>query len=198
MNMPVTLKVGDIMSEDEFFRFCLMNDTLDFERDSNGNIIFMSPDGESPTGSFTGSFNSDILVEFGVWLHSNKISGKLFDSSTGFTLPNGAVRSPDISWVSRDKWDKLAKEDKERFAPICPEFVVEVRSKSDDLKYLLSKMDEYMANGCQLGWLIDRFDQKVYVYTVGHEVVQYKSLDIQLSGEPLFPGFVLDLSAIER
>ena len=114
MNMPVTLKVGDIMSEDEFFRFCRMNDMLDFERDSNGNITFMSP-----TGSFTGSFNSDILIEIGVWLHSHKVFGKLFDSSTGFTLPNGAVRSPDISWVSRAKWDgfrKRIKKNLHRFA----------------------------------------------------------------------------------
>ena len=193
MNMPVTLKVGDIMSEDEFFRFCRMNDMLDFERDSNGNITFMSP-----TGSFTGSFNSDILIEIGVWLHSHKVSGKLFDSSTGFTLPNGAVRSPDISWVSRAKWDGLSKEDKEKFAPVCPEFIVEVRSKSDDLKYLLNKMDEYMNNGCQLGWLIDRFEEKVYVYALNQEVVRYESIDIELRGEPLFPGLVLDLSAIER
>lgn len=192
MNMPIILHVGDIMSEDEFFRFCRMNETLDFERDSNGNIIFMSP-----TGSFTGGFNSDILVKIGVWLNIHKIPGKLFDSSTGFTLPNGAVRSPDISWVSRDKWDSLSKEDKEKFAPICPEFVVEVRSKSDDLVYLLNKMEEYMANGCQLSWLIDRFDRKVYVFAANHEVVQYQSLDMQLYGEPVFPGFVLDLSGIE-
>ena len=193
MNMFVTLKVGDIMSEDEFFRFCRMNEMLDFERDSNGNIIFMSP-----TGSFTGSFNSDILIEIGVWLHSNKIAGKLFDSSTGFTLPNGAVRSPDVSWVAREKWDKLSKEDKERFAPICPDFVIEIRSKSDDLKYLKNKMEEYMSNGCQLGWLIDRFEQKVYVYTSSEDVLKYSSLDVQLSGEPLFPGFILDLTAIEK
>ncbi|MCE7041907.1 Uma2 family endonuclease [Dyadobacter sp. CY312] len=193
MNMPVTLKVGDIMSEDEFFRFCRMNDMLDFERDSNGNIIFMSP-----TDSFTGSFNSDILIEIGVWLHSHKVQGKLFDSSTGFTLPNGAVRSPDISWVSRAKWDGLSKENKEKFAPVCPEFIVEVRSKSDDLKYLLNKMEEYMNNGCQLGWVIDRFEEKVYVYALNQEVVRYESIDIELRGEPLFPGLVLDLSAIER
>ncbi|WAC10384.1 Uma2 family endonuclease [Dyadobacter pollutisoli] len=193
MNMPVTIKVGDIMSEEEFFRFCRMNDMLDFERDSNGNIIFMSP-----TGSFTGSFNSDILVELGAWLHSRKIAGKLFDSSTGFTLPNGAVRSPDISWVTREKWDKLSKDDKERFAPICPDFIVEIRSKSDDLKYLKDKMDEYMANGCQLGWLIDRFDEKVYIYQPDRNIEEHNGLDVRLSGEALFPGFVLDLNTIEK
>jgi len=193
MNTPVTIKVGDIMSEDEFFRFCRMNEMLDFERDSNGNIIFMSP-----TGSFTGSFNSDILIEIGIWMHSYKVEGKLFDSSTGFTLPNSAVRSPDVSWVAREKWDLLSNEEKERFAPVCPDFVIEVRSKSDDLKYLRDKMDEYMENGCQLGWLIDRFDQKVYVYQPNKNTIEFDSLDIQLNGEPLFPGFVLDLSAIEK
>ncbi|WP_439585778.1 Uma2 family endonuclease [Dyadobacter bucti] len=193
MNTPVTIKVGDIMSEDEFFRFCRMNEMLDFERDSDGNIIFMSP-----TGSFTGSFNSDILIEIGIWMHSHKVGGKLFDSSTGFTLPNGAVRSPDVSWVAKEKWDLLSNEDKERFAPVCPDFVIEVRSKSDDLKYLRDKMDEYMENGCQLGWLIDRFDQKVYIYQPNKNIIEFDSLDIQLNGEPLFPGFVLDLSAIEK
>ncbi len=193
MNTPVTIKVGDIMSEDEFFRFCRMNEMLDFERDSNGNIIFMSP-----TGSFTGSFNSDILIEIGIWMHSHKVGGKLFDSSAGFTLPNGAVRSPDVSWVAKEKWDLLSNDDKERFAPVCPDFVIEVRSKSDDLKYLRDKMDEYMENGCQLGWLIDRFDQKVYVYQPNKNIIEFDSLDIQLNGEPLFPGFVLDLSAIEK
>ena len=193
MNTPVTIKVGDIISEEEFFRFCRMNDMLDFERDSKGNIIFMSP-----TGSLTGSFNSDILIEIGSWLHSHKIPGKLFDSSTGFTLPNSSVRSPDVSWLRKEKWDKLSKEDKERFAPVCPDFVIEIRSKSDDLKYLKDKMEEYMENGCALGWLIDRFESKVYVYQPDQDIKEFNDLDIELSGEPLFPGFVLDLNAIEK
>ncbi|NIJ55869.1 Uma2 family endonuclease [Dyadobacter arcticus] len=193
MNTLVTFKVGDIMSEEEFFRFCRMNDMLNFERDRDGNIIFMSP-----TGSFTGSFNSDILIELGVWLQGRQILGKLFDSSTGFTLPNGAVRSPDVSWVPREKWDALSREEKERFAPICPDFIIEVRSKSDDLKYLKDKMTEYIENGCQLGWLIDRFEQKAYVYAPNQNIQEFNSLNIQLSGEPLFPGFLLDLAAIEK
>ena len=193
ITLPVTFKVGDIMSEEEFFRFCQMNDTLNLERDKNGNIIFMSP-----TGSSTGSFHTDILLELGVWLNSQKIAGKLFDSSAGFTLPNGAVRSPDLSWIPRTKWDALSKKDRDRFAPICPDFIIEVRSKSDSLKYLQDKMQEYMDNGCELGWLIDRFKERVYVYSKGKEVTQINSLDIQLSGDPVFPGFVLDLAAIDK
>ncbi|MCF0063891.1 Uma2 family endonuclease [Dyadobacter chenwenxiniae] len=193
ITMPVTFKVGDIMSEDEFFRFCQMNDTLSFERDKNGNIIFMSP-----TGSFTGKFNLRIANIIFNWLDRNAVAGELFDSSTGFTLPNSAVRSPDLSWVSKAKWDTLSEDEKEKFAPVCPDFIIEVRSKSDDLRYLQDKMQEYINNGCQLAWLIDRFSQQVLIYSQGNEVQTIKSLDVQLSGDPVFPGFVLDLSAIEK
>jgi len=192
ITMPVTFKVGDIMSEDEFFRFCQMNDMLNLERDKDGNIIFMSP-----TGSFTGSFNLDISTALIIWLKQNKIAGKLFDSSAGFTLPNGAVRSPDLAWIPRAKWDALSTEEKEKFAPICPDFIIEVRSKTDNLKYLQNKMQEYVENGCQLAWLIDRFKKQVFIYRAGKDVEAIKSLDVQLSGDPLFPGFVLDLSTIE-
>ncbi|MCE7066221.1 Uma2 family endonuclease [Dyadobacter sp. CY326] len=193
ITMPVTLKVGDIMSEDEFFRFCQMNDMLSFERDKNGNIIFMSP-----TGSFTGRFTLRIANKFFNWLENNDIPGEVFDSSTGFTLPNGAVRSPDISWVPKEKWDALSCDEQEKFAPICPDFIIEVRSKSDDLKYLQDKMLEYMENGCQLGWLIDRFGEQVFIYAPGKHVETVNGLNVQLLGDPLFPGFALDLSAIEK
>ncbi|WP_291207189.1 Uma2 family endonuclease [Dyadobacter sp.] len=181
------------MSEDEFFRFCQMNDTLSFERDSEGNIILMSP-----AGSFSDSFNADILGIFSSWLRENKIPGKVFGPSAGFTLPNGAVRSPDVAWVNREKWDALSREEQERFAPFCPDFVIEIRSKSDSLIYLQNKMQEYLANGCRLAWLIDRYGKKVYVYEPERAIVEYSSLDIQLSGAPLFPGFVLNLAEIEK
>ena len=193
MDTPVTFIVGDIMSEDEFFRFCQMNDTLSFERDSEGNIIFMSP-----AGSFSDSFNADILGIFSSWLRENKIPGKVFGPSAGFTLPNGAVRSPDVAWVNREKWDALSREEQERFAPFCPDFVIEIRSKSDSLIYLQNKMQEYLSNGCRLAWLIDRYGKKVYVYEPERAIVEYSSLDIQLSGEPLFPGFVLNMAEIEK
>ena len=190
IEMPVTLKMGDLMSEEEFFQFCQMNDTLEFERDSQGNIILMSP-----TGSLTGGFNSRILIELGIW-NKKKYLGITFDSSTGFTLPNGAVRSPDVSWIKSDKWNLITESQKEQFAPICPDFVVEIRSKSDGLKYLQNKMDEYISNGTQLGWLIDRFEEKVYVYRAGEAVFIHDTLNVKLSGETILPGFVLDLGSL--
>ncbi|MGV3604101.1 MAG: Uma2 family endonuclease [Dyadobacter fermentans] len=193
MDTPVTFIVGDIMSEDEFFRFCQMNDTLSFERDSEGNIIYMSP-----TGSLSDNFNFEISIAFGTWLRENKIPGKAFGPSAGFTLPNRAVRSPDVAWVSREKWDALSRENQERFAPLCPDFVIEVRSQSDSLIYLQNKMQEYLSNGCRLAWLIDRFDEKVYVHEPERAIVEHSSFGVPLSGEPLFPGFVLNLAEIER
>jgi Uma2 family endonuclease len=190
MPMPVTLKMGDLMSEEEFFQFCQMNDTLEFERDSQGNIILMSP-----TGSFSGNFNLKVSMEVGIWNKENGL-GEVFDSSTGFTLPNGAVRSPDVSWVRQERWDMLSQDQKETFAPICPDFVIEIRSKSDGLKYLLDKMLEYIANGSQLGWLIDRFEGKVHVYNADKSVVIHESLRVMLSGERVLPGFTLNLGAV--
>jgi len=190
IEMPVTLKMGDLMSEEEFFQFCQMNDTLEFERDSQGNIILMSP-----TGSFTGEFNSRILIELGIWNKENYL-GTTFDSSTGFTLPNGAVRSPDVSWVKSEKWKLITENQKEGFAPICPDFIVEIRSKSDGLKYLQNKMEEYISNGTQLGWLIDRFEEKVYVYRANGEIIIHDTLNVKLSGETTLPGFILDLGSL--
>ena len=190
IEMPVTLKMGDLMSEEEFFQFCQMNDTLEFERDSQGNIILMSP-----TGSFTGNFNSRISGYLFVW-NENSNLGESFDSSTGFTLPNGAVRSPDVSWVKSEKWKLITENQKEGFAPICPDFIVEIRSKSDGLKYLQNKMEEYISNGTQLGWLIDRFEEKVYVYRANGEIIIHDTLNVKLSGETTLPGFILDLGSL--
>lgn len=190
ISMPVTLKMGELMSDEDFFQFCQMNDTLEFERDSHGNIILMSP-----TGSFTGNFNSQVLGKLFIW-NENSGLGEIFDSSTGFTLPNGAVRSPDVSWIEKEKWNFLADKEKEMFAPICPDFVVEIRSKSDDINYLLKKMEEYIENGTRLAWLIDRFDNMVYIYKADKSIVTLDSLKVKLSGESILPGFVLDLESI--
>lgn len=188
--MPVTMKMGDLMSEEEFFQFCQMNDTLEFERDSQGNIILMSP-----TGSVTGNFNVPFISYLYQW---NQIAqlGEVFDSATGFTLPNGAVRSPDASWISLDRWEGLSEEQQEAFAPICPDFVVEIRSKSDELRYLLDKMNEYIANGTRLGWLIDRFDNKIHIYKADQSVLVHKTLNVMLSGEDILPGFSINPSSL--
>ena len=189
ISMPVTLKMGELMSDEDFFQFCQMNDTLELERDSHGNIILMSP-----TGSFTGSFNFRVLGNLFVW-NENSNLGIAFESSTGFTLPNGAIRSPDASWIRNERWNLLTNEQKEKFAPICPDFVVEIRAKSDEIKYLQAKMTEYIENGTHLAWLIDRFDDKVYIYRANKPVSIVHSLKVKLSGDSILPGFVLDLES---
>ncbi|GLU53275.1 Uma2 family endonuclease [Dyadobacter frigoris] len=190
ISTPVTLKMGELMSEEDFFQFCQMNDTLEFERDSHGNIILMSP-----TGSFTGNFNSQVSGKLFIW-NENLGQGEIFDSSTGFTLPNGAVRSPDASWIKNERWNLLTDEQKEKFAPICPDFIVEIRSKSDELKYLLEKMEEYIENGTRLAWLIDRLDGKVYIYRSDKSITILDSLQVKLSGENVLPEFFLDLESL--
>lgn len=190
LQLPMTLKMGNLMSEEKFFQFCQMNDTLELERDSQGNVIVMSP-----TGTFTGGFNSKVLIELGIWNKENGL-GEVFDSSTGFTLPNGAVRSPDVSWVRSERWESLSIEQKEKFAPLSPDFVVEIRSQSDDMRYLIDKMDEYIANGTQLAWLIDRFDKKVHIYKADRSITIHESIQVKLSGDSVLPGFELDLAEI--
>ena len=192
ISMPVIMKMGELMNDDEFFRFCQMNDTFNLERDSQRNIIVMSP-----TGSFTGNFNLRISALLFIW-NENSGLGEVFDSSTGFTLPNAAVRSPDVSWIANEKWDVLSDDQKEKFAPVCPDFVIEVRSQSDGMEYLQEKMNEFLENGTQLGWLIDRFDGKIYIYRNGRPVETIDSLNIKLSGELTLPGFVLDLGSIVK
>ncbi|MCE7066439.1 Uma2 family endonuclease [Dyadobacter sp. CY326] len=190
MPMPVTMKMGDLMSEEEFFQFCQMNDTLEFERDSQGNIILMSP-----TGLFTGGFNSKVTAELVIWNKENQL-GEVFDSSAGFTLPNGAVRSPDVSFVISEKWDALSEDQQETFGHVCPDFVIEIRSKSDGLGYLQDKMREFIDNGTQLGWLIDRFDNKIHIYRADKSVFVHDTLNVTLSGEDVLPGFSLNPAAL--
>jgi Uma2 family endonuclease len=190
INMPITFKSEGVMTDQEFFRFCQMNDTMEFERDAQHNIILISP-----TGSFTGGFNSKILIELGIW-NKVAVTGEIFDSSTGFMLPNGAVRSPDVSWIKNERWNLLTQDQKEQFAPICPDFVIEIRSKSDGLTYLQDKMKEFIENGVQLGWLIDRFENNVYIYREDKTIEIIETLETTLSGEDVLPGFVLNLAAI--
>lgn len=164
-------------------------DDLRFELTSTGELIIMT--GTSPQ---TGRRNSNLTSQLYVWTE-NDGSGLCFDSSTIFALPNRARRSPDASWVSRERWDRLSESQKDSFAPICPDFVVELRSKSDRLPPLLKKMSEYMANGASLGWLIDPYKRQVYVYQPNKEVVVLNHPET-VSGDPLLPGFELNLNKI--
>lgn len=147
-----------------------------------------------PTGGLTGDRNADLTFQLRAWNRQTRL-GKSFDSSTGFQLPNGANRSPDASWVAIERWNALTPTEQERFVPLCPDFVVELRSASDALAPLQAKLQEYMEHGARLGWLIDPKQQVVEIYRPNQpaEVVQAPT---QLSGEPVLPGFVLDLSTI--
>lgn len=173
------------MSEEDFFIFCQSNEDLSFERTANGDIILMAP-----TGSDTGNLNIKIAKRLDLWNDTSN-AGYCFDSSTGFTLPNKAILSPDASFVYKERYEALPKEDRQRFAHICPDFVVELKSKNDNLRYLHEKMAEYIDNGCSLGWLIDPYDQKVWIYQSGTDIIE-TNFENKLSGGSVLPGFEFD------
>jgi Uma2 family endonuclease len=173
------------MSDEEFFEFCRANPELRIERTAEGDLVIMPP-----TGGETGNRNFDLNVEFGIWARADG-RGRGFDSSTGFILSNGAERSPDLAWVKHERWDALTAAQRAKFPPLCPDFVVELRSPSDDLESLQEKMEEYLANGAQLGWLIDPLERKVYIYRPT-EAVRCLDDPPQVQGDPVLPGFVLE------
>lgn len=187
VNIPNTLTLQ--VSHEQFVDLALANRDLQLERDATGELIIMPP-----TGSDTGNKNLDIEGQLWLWNRQTKL-GKAFNSSTGFRLPNGANRSPDAAWVSKQRWDALTLEQQETFAPICPDFVLELRSKTDTLEKLQAKMREYIENAAGLGWLIDRKNQRVEIYRPGRnvEVIDHP---VSLSGEDVLPGFVLDLTEV--
>ncbi|MBD1904742.1 Uma2 family endonuclease [Funiculus sociatus GB2-A5] len=187
--LPSTLELKIDLTDEQFWKLCQNNRDYRFERTAAGELIIMPP-----TGSETGNRNIKIAAQLEVWSSQNNL-GLAFDSSSGFTLPNGANRSPDASWIRRDRWDALTAEEQQGFAPICPDFVIELRSKSDSLKELQEKMQEYMENGARLGWLIDRKNQRVEIYRQGQDVEILEN-PATLLGEDVLPGFVLDLKQI--
>lgn len=152
-------KLKEALQDIELFEaLCRDNDAFQLEKDHKGNIIIIPP-----TYSETGHYNSEIAAEVIIWNRKTK-AGVVFDSSTGFTLPNGAVRSPDVSWVNLTRWQALSPKQKNSFAPICPDFVIELLSSTDTLNTLHQKMEEWIANGSRLGWLIDLKNQLTYIY----------------------------------
>ena len=184
---PVILHLGPLLqkvSDHEFFEFCQLNPDWRIERTSEGEVVVMPP-----TGGQTGIRNFTLTGVFSIWVQADG-TGVGFDSSTGFTLPDGAKRSPDLAWVKRARWDALTAEEQEEFPPLCPNFVVELRSRSDSLGTLQEKMEEYIANGAQLGWLIDPRQKKVYVYRPHTEICCLDDPET-VSGEPVLPGFAL-------
>ena len=178
------------VTQAQFELLAIANRDLKLERTATGELI-VNP----PTGWETGARNWSISGELYLWWRNSGEPGKAFDSSTGFIMPNGATLSPDASWVSRDRWDALTPEQKGTFAHICPDFVVELRSASDTLASLRTKMQEYLDNGARLGWLIDPKNRRVEIYRQGRAVEIWEN-PTELSGEDLLPGFVLNLRRI--
>jgi Uma2 family endonuclease len=188
---PLVLRLEPVidMSDEQFFELCQLNRDLRLERTSQGDLVIMPP-----TGGETGRTNFKLTQVFGNWVDADG-TGVGFDSSTGFTLPNGAKRSPDLAWVTRERWEALTPQQRRQFPPLCPDFVLELRSSSDALATVQAKMHEYLDNGARLGWLIDPIEKKVYIYRPQGPV---ECLDNPqtVSGDPVLPGFVLELGRV--
>ncbi len=177
------------MDDEQFFQFCQVNRDLQIERTPEGDILIMAPEGLS-----SGHGSAELVALFNQWAKRDG-TGQVFGPSTGFILPNGAIRAPDVAWVRNQRLEALTEAQWHRFAPLCPDFVLELRSPSDTLRRLQQKMVEYRDNGAQLGWLLDPVSKQVHVYRPG-AAIEVLDNPASLSGEPLLPGFVLDVSQI--
>ncbi|MEH1813357.1 MAG: Uma2 family endonuclease [Nostoc sp.] len=184
----LTLKLDTVhLSDEQFYHLCQNNRELKFERTTKGELIIMSP-----VGGESGNREADLIIDLGIWNRQTGL-GYTFSSSTIFKLPNGADRSPDAAWIQRERWQALTPEQRRKFPPIAPDFVIELRSATDDLEMLRSKMQEYMDAGVQLAWLINPQQQQVEIYRQKQDV-EVQNLPTQLSGEDVLPGFSLSLS----
>ncbi len=180
---------GEGMTDEQFYQFCVLNHELRIERTVDQYIIVMPP-----TNSETGHRNFNLTVKFGIWNEKMQL-GKGFDSSTGFKLPNGAERAPDLAWIANARWAALKAADRKRFAPICPDFVVEIRSGEQSMAALKEKMEEYMACGCRLGWLIDPQQRETRVYFENGDI-HTVPFEEDLSGGDVLPGLSLCMAEI--
>ncbi|MBW4464492.1 MAG: Uma2 family endonuclease [Pegethrix bostrychoides GSE-TBD4-15B] len=184
--VTVTLNPVIKLSDDAFYELCQQNHDLRFERTAQGELLIMAP-----VGGEGSSREASAIAQLWSWNKQAKL-GVVFSSSGGFKLPNGADRSPDAAWIAQARWDALTPEQRRKFPPIAPDFVIEIRSASDDLKPLQAKMQEYLENGVRLGWLINPQDRQVELYRLGQETEVLQSPS-SLSGESLLPGFRLEL-----
>jgi Uma2 family endonuclease len=181
------------MNNDEFYAFCQENPDLRIERNRFGQILI-----NMPTGSKTGIKNAEIIGDLIIWNRLTK-EGYVFDSSTGFTLatqPKNSVRSPDASWIKKENWEQIPQNQQVKFAPICPDFVIELLSETDDWGETAEKMQEYIQCGCQLAWLIDVENQRVRIYRGDGSTQEVKGFQQKLSGETVLVGFEFDLSLL--
>lgn len=184
---PITLNLKSVnLSDEQFYQLCHSNDDWRIEQNAAGELIIMPP-----IGAISGNRESDLNGFVWLWNRQTKL-GKVFSSSTIFTLPKGGKRSPDVAWIANERWDALSREEQEKFPTICPDFVIELRSRTDSLTKLQEKMQEYLDSGLRLGWLIDPISQQVAIYRQNQEV-EIISLPTTLSGEDVLPGFTLEL-----
>ncbi|TVP70753.1 MAG: Uma2 family endonuclease [Leptolyngbya sp. LCM1.Bin17] len=185
----ITLDPVGTLTDEAFYQLCQANPDVKFERSAQGELIIMAP-----TGGESGRRNADITADLTIWNRQSQL-GYTFDSSTCFKLPNGAERSPDAAWIEASRWEALSAEDREKFPPIAPDFVIELRSASDSLPTLQAKMQEYQDNGVQLGWLLNPQDQQVEIYRPGQDVETLQS-PVQISADPVLPGFTLSMNSL--
>ena len=186
---PMTIEWARGMTNDEYFQFCADNPDLRIERTAKGDILITPP-----VGGENSYQNSELARQLGNWARQDG-RGRAFDSSVEYFLPSGAAYSPDASWVSRLRLDRLSKEEKRKFPPLCPDFVVELKSPSDRLPKLKAKMREWIDNGALLGWLIDPDSRTVYIYRPGRELEQLVHPE-RVAGEGPVEGFILELAEI--
>ncbi|GAB4216669.1 MAG: Uma2 family endonuclease [Synechococcales cyanobacterium] len=187
--ITLTLPPALSLSPDAFAQLCRSNPEVRLERTANGELTIMAP-----TGSESGRQSLGLSAQLWLWNQRTRL-GVAFDSSTGFCLPNGAIRSPDAAWIAQARWQALSPVQRRQFAPICPDFVMELCSPSDDLALLQVKMQEYQANGCRLGWLLDPERRQVWTYRPGSAVTVLEA-PAQVSGDPELPGFCLETAFI--
>lgn len=179
-------------TDDELYELCAVNPELQVERDEHGKLIIMAP-----TGGLSGNSNGQLLFSVEMWNRLKGRPGITFDSSTGFLLPDGSLRSPDLAWMEIGRWNTLSKADKERFVPLCPDFVCEVKSPTDSLPVLMKKMNAYMANGARLGWLVDPEQRQGWMYLPGMEPEQVHGPGAELSGKDVLPGLIYCLDDLK-
>ena len=185
---PLTLNLDTVhLSDEQFYQLCQNNRDLNFERTARGELIIMPP-----VGGDSGNWEADLIADLVIWNRQTNL-GYTFSSSTVFKLPNGADRSPDAAWIQWEYWDALTPEQRRKFPPIAPDFVIELRSATDDLETLRRKMQEYIDAGVKLGWLINPQQQQVEIYRLEQDV-EVRNLPTELSGETILPGFSLNLS----
>ncbi|MCC5645108.1 Uma2 family endonuclease [Nostoc sp. CHAB 5824] len=185
---PLTLNLDTVhLTDEQFYQLCQKNRELQFERTAKGELMIMPP-----VGGESGNREADLIIDLGIWNRQTGL-GYTFSSSTIFKLPNGADRSPDAAWIQRERWEALTPEQRRKFPPIAPDFVMELKSATDNLEMLRQKMQEYLDAGVQLAWLINPQQQQVEIYCQGQNV-ELRNLPTQLSGENVLPGFSLNLS----